>query len=226
MWNCRVVIEDFLTTRLPLSTWIWLNSLHYNYHIHPNHEKLGKSCTIGIVFALLILLFSPSHSNADMPAGGLQQRMGNYDVSVKTDPLQPRTDTTIKILIAISAINGDDVSGIPVDITIAGDGSMLSSLDRPIAVPYGHYTYQYKFEKPGVYSLIVDIYDIYFTGRQVSFTFPIEVKSTFFGFWGVSDMMGYILVSLIVIVVPTIFAIIIWQKHKTRLRNILQDDKK
>jgi hypothetical protein len=72
----------------------------------------------------------------------------------------------------------------------------------------------------------VDIYDIYFTGRQFSFTFPIEVKSTFFGFWGVSDMMGYILVSLIVIVVPTIFAIIIWQKHKTRLRNILQDDEK
>lgn len=226
MWNCGVVIEYFSTTRLPLCTWIWLNSLHHNYHIHPNHEMLGKSCTIGIVFGLLILLFSPSHSNADMPLGGLQQRIGNYDVSVKTDPLQPRTDTTVKILMVITAINGDDVTGIPVDITIAGDGSLLSSLDRLIAVPYEHYTYQYKFEKPGVYSLVVDIYDIYFTGRQVSFIFPIEVKSTFFGFWGVSDMMGYVLVSLIVIIVSIIFAIIIWQKHKTRLRSILHDDKK
>jgi hypothetical protein len=39
-------------------------------------------------------------------------------------------------------------------------------------------------------------------------------------------MMGYVLVSLIVIIVSIIFAIIIWQKHKTRLRSILHDDKK
>ena len=154
-----------------------------------------KTCTIGIAFGLLILLFSPSYSYADMPMGGLQQRIGNYDVSVKTDPQQPQAGTTVKILMAIAAINGDDISGIPVDITIADDGSVLSSLNRPIAVPYGHYTYQYKFEKPGVYSLVVDIYDIYFTGRQVSFTFPIEVKSTFLGLWGISGTIGNILVS-------------------------------
>jgi hypothetical protein len=157
-----------------------------------------------------------------MPMGGLQQRIGDYDVSVKTNPPQPEVGTPVKILIAIAAINGDDISGIPVDITIKGDGSVLSGLDRPIAVPYGHYTYQYKFEKPGIYSLVIDIYDIYFTGRQVSFTFPIEVKSTFFGLWGSSDTMGYVLIPSIVVIVSIILAFIIWQKHKTKLN----DDKK
>jgi len=99
-------------------------------------------------------------------------------------------------------------------------------LNRPIAVPNGHYTYQYEFEKPGVYSLVVDIYDIYFTGRQVSFTFPIEVKSTFFGLWGVSDIMGYILVTSIVITVLAILAFIIWQKRKTKLKSIPHDDRR
>jgi hypothetical protein len=225
MGNCKPVIEDFLTICVTLRVWAWLNSLHHNNHIHYDHEKLASTSTIGIVSGLLILLFSPSESNADMPMGGLQQRIGNYDVNVKTDPSQPQAGSTVKILMAIAAINGDDISGIPVDITIRGDGSVLSGLNRPIAVPYGHYTYQYKFEKPGIYSLVVDIYDIYFTGRQVSFTFPIEVKSTFFGLWGASGMMGYVMVPSIVIIVSTILALIIWRKHKAKLKSIPHDDK-
>jgi hypothetical protein len=226
MRNNKGLIEDFMTVCLSLRVWTWLNSLHYNYHIHLDHEKLAETYTVGIVSGLLILLFSPADSNADMPVGGLQQRIGNYDVSVKTDAPQPQTGITVKILIAIAAVNGDDISGIPVDITIKDDGSILSGLNRPIAVPYGHYTYQYKFEKPGTYSLVVDVFDIYFTGRQVSFTFPIEVKSSFFGLWGAFDMMGYILVPSIVIILSTILAFILWQKHKTKLRSIPHDDKK
>lgn len=226
MGNCKLVIENFLTICISIRVWTWRNSLHHNCHIHDDHEKLARTCTVGIVSGLLILLFSPSDSNADMPMGGLQQRIGNYDVSVKTDPPQPQTGTTVKILMAIAAVNGEDISGIPADITIKGDGSVLSGLNRPIAIPYGHYTYQYKFEKPGIYSLVVDIYDIYFTGRQVSFTFPIEVKSTFFGLWGASDVMGYILVPSIVIIVSTVLALIIWQKHKTKLKSIPHDDKR
>lgn len=179
---------------------------------------------VGILSGLLILLLSPSDSNGDIPTGGLQQRIGNYDVSERTDPLEPHSGETVKILIAIAAVDGDDISGIPVDITVKDDGSVLSGLDRPIAVPYGHYTYQYKFEKPGIYSLVVDIYDIYFTGRQVSFVFPIEVKSTFFGLWDASNLMGYILVPSIVIIASTI--LIIRQKQKTKLKSIPHDSKR
>lgn len=226
MWNHKAIIDNFLILHSSLYVWTWLKALHYDYHINYNHQKLAMTCTVGIVSGLLILLFSPSDSNADVPAGGLQQRIGNYDVSVKTDPLQPQAGTAVKINMTIAAINGDDISGIPVDITIKGDGNTLSGLNRPIAVPSGHYTYQYKFEKPGIYSLDVEIYDIYFTGRQVSFTFPIEVKDTFFGLWGPSDMVGYILVPLIVIIVSTILARTIWQNHKTKLKYISHDDRK
>lgn len=224
MRNCKPLIEDFLTISTSLSAWAWLNSSYHDYLIHYDRKRLARISTAGIVFGLLFLLFSPSDSKADMPMGGLQQKIGNYDVSVKTDPPQPQTGATVKILMAIGAINGDDISGIPVDITIKDDGSVLSGLNRPIAVPNGHYTYQYEFEKPGVYSLVVDIYDIYFTGRQVSFTFPIEVKSTFFGLWGVSDTMGYILVTSIVITVLAILAFVTWQKRKTKLKSIPHDD--
>ncbi|MGH9978081.1 MAG: hypothetical protein ACRD8Z_19935, partial [Nitrososphaeraceae archaeon] len=148
-----------MTISISLCAWTWLNSPNHDYLIHYDRKRLARTSTVGIVFGLLFLLFSPSDSKADMPMGGLQQRIGNYDVSVKTDPAQPQTGATVKILMAIAAINGDDISGIPVDITIKDDGSVLSGLNRPIAVPYGHYTYQYEFEKPGVYSLVVDIYD-------------------------------------------------------------------
>jgi hypothetical protein len=226
MRNCKPLIEDFLTISTSLSAWTWLNSSYHDYLIHYDRKRLARISTAGIVFGLLFLLFSTSDSKADMPMGGLQQKIGNYDVSVKTDPPQPQTGATVKILLAIGAINGDDISGIPVDITIKDDGSVLSGLNRPIAVPNGHYTYQYEFEKPGVYSLVVDIYDIYFTGRQVSFTFPIEVKSTFFGLWGVSDIMGYILVTSIVITVLAILAFIKWHKRKTKLKSIPHDDRR
>jgi hypothetical protein len=181
---------------------------------------------VGILSGLLILLLSPSDSNADMPTGGLRQTIGNYEVSIRTDPLQPQTGDTVKILVAIVAVNGQDISGVPVDITVKDDGSVLTSLDRPVAVPYGHYTYQYKFEKSGIYGLVVDVYDIYFTSRQVSFVFPIEVKSTFFGLGGSSYMMGYIIVPLVAIVVSTILVLILRQRYKTKLKDIPPDNKK
>ena len=226
MRDCKLSIQNFLANSLSLHAWTWLRSIHHNYYIHRDHEKHVRAWTVGIVFGFSILLFSPSYSSADMPMGGLKQRIGNYEVSVKTDPQQPEAGTSVKILLTIAAVNGGDISGIPVDLTIKGDGTVLSDLDRPIAVPYGHYTYQYKFENPGTYSLVIDIYDIYFTGRQVPFTFPIEVKSTFFGLRGPSDMVVYFLLPLIVIIVSIILALILWQKRKTKLGSILHDDKR
>jgi hypothetical protein len=224
MGNHVAVIENFLILDSSPYIWTWVRSLYYDDHFHYDYQKLVVSCTAGIVSGLLILLLSPSDSNADMLTGGLQQSIGNYDVRVETDPPQPQKGTNVKIFITIAAINGDDISGIPVDIAIKDDGDTLSGLNRPVAVPSGHYIYQYKFEKPGIYSLDFEIYDIYFTGRQVSFTFPIEVKDTFLGLSGPSDMVGYILVPLIVIIVSTILARIIWQNHKTKLRHVPHHD--
>jgi hypothetical protein len=225
MRNCKSVIENFFTICPYLHVWSWLDSLYYNCHMHHDRRFAG-TCTVGIISGLLILLISPSDSNGDIPTGGLQQRIGNYDVSIRTDPLEPHSGETVKILVAIAAVDGDDISGIPVDITVKDDGSVLSGLDRPIAVPYGHYTYQYKYEKPGMYSLVVDVYDIYFTGRQVSFVFPIEVKSTFFGLRDASNLMGYILVPSIVIIASTILVLSIRKRHKTKLKSIPHDNKR
>ena len=226
MGDCKSVIENFFTMCLSLHALSWLSSLHHGCPTHYDY-RLARICTVAILWGSLILLFAPSDSNGDMPTAGLQQRIGNYDVSVRTDPSEPQAGTAVKILLSIAAFNGEDISGIPVDITIKDGGSTLSGLNRPVAVPSGHYTYQYKFEKAGIYSLVVDIYDIYFTGRQVSFIFPIEVKSTFFGLWNASDMMmDYILITSIVIIVSTILALIIRQKNKAKLKSITHDSKR
>ena len=218
MGECKSIIENFFA---------FCPYLHVRSRLHIHYDRrLARTCVVGILSGLLILLLSPSDSNGDMPTGGLRQTIGNYEVSIRTDPLQPQTGETVKILVTIAAVNGEDISGIPVDITVKDDGSVLTGLDRPVAVPYGHYTYQYKFEKPGIYGLVVDVYDIYFTSRQVSFVFPIEVKSTFFGIWGTSDMMGYILMPLIVIIVSIILALILRQKHKSKLKSIPSDNKR
>jgi hypothetical protein len=218
MGNCKSVFGNFFTVYPYLHVWSWL-------HIH-NDRRLARTCIVGILTGLLILLLSPSDSKGDMPTGGLRQTIGNYEVSIRTDPLQPQTGETVKILVSIAAVNGEDISGIPVDITVKDDGSVLTGLDRPVAVPYGHYTYQYKFEKSRVFGLVVDVYDIYFTGRQVSFVFPIEVKSTFFGLGGSSDMMGYIIVPLGVIIVSTILVLILRKRHKTKLKGIPPNNKR
>jgi hypothetical protein len=226
MWYHKAVVQNKLNLLFSRSLWTCLKPIRYDYRINYDHQNLGVTCTVGIVSVILFLLLSPSHSYADMPAGGIQQRIGNFDVSVETDPALPHTNTTVKILITIAAANGDDISGIPVDISIKDDGNTLSGLNRPVAIPSGHYVYQYDFEKPGIYSLDIEVYDIYFTGSQVSFTFPIEVKDTFFGFWGSLNMVGYILVPSIVIIVSTILVRIIWQNHKSKLRRIPHDDVK
>lgn len=226
MGSCKSVIENFFTMCLSLHALSSLRSLHHGCPTHYDY-RLARICTVVILLGSLILLFSPSDSSGDMPTSGLQQRIGNYDVSVRTDPSEPQAGTAVKILLSIAAFDGEDISGIPVDITIKDGGSTLSGLDRPIAVPSGHYTYQYKFEKAGIYSLVVDIYDIYFTGRQVSFIFPIEVKSNFFGLWNTSDMMmDYILIASIVIIVSTILSLIIRQKNKAKLKSITHDNKR
>jgi hypothetical protein len=217
IFNCKIV-NGSLCRRLFSFALVNPNILYYFCNVFSNKKKFEKVCTIGVVFGCLLLIFTPAQSDADMPGGALQQRIGNYDVGVKTDPQQPRSGTNVNILLAIASVNGDDISGLPVDITISKDGSVLSKLDRPVAVPYGHYTYHYKFEKPGIYSLDLDIYDIYFTGRQVSFTFPINVQDSLFDFGGGSPMVMSFVIAAIIVIVATSCGFILWHRRVSRLR--------
>jgi hypothetical protein len=219
MENYKVAIMELMTMTYAL---VVPNSISWRRNIFSEREKIYA---MAAALGFLILIFSPAQADADMPAGGFQQRIGNYDVSVKTDSPQPQTDTRVSILITVNAIYGDEISGVPMDISIVGEEGVLASLDRPVAVN-GHYTYQHTFEKPGIYSLDLAIYDIYFTGRQVEFTFPVEVQSSLFGLWYASEMPVGIIVISSIIVVPTAFGVVVWRRHKAKLRNMPQDDKR
>ena len=142
--------------------------------------------TIIIFIILLIILRSSTfflhQASADSLQNAIQQRIGNYDFQVKTDPKVPIAGQNTHILLRISSVNGDELVDLPIIITISKDGAKLQ-LSQPILVPYGHYTYDYIFRQPGLYTLDIDINDYSYSNQNITFTFPINVANSFTGYF-------------------------------------------
>ena len=152
---------------------------------------------------------------ADSIKGSIRQNIGNYNMEMKTDPSNPVATQNAKILLRIGSINGDDLVDLPILIRISHDGHNLTKTD-PILVPYGHYIYNYIFQKPGIYTLNVDINNDYYSGQNISFTFPVNVNGPFlfFPYINLSSSSGIIMVGIII--ATAIIVIVIYMA--TRLR--------
>jgi len=111
---------------------------------------------------------------ADSLKNAYVQRIGNYQMEVKTDPITPIVGQKSKVIIRIGSIDGQDLVDTPILIRILRDNNEVAHTD-PIFVPYGHYTYEYIFQNEAVYALFVDVNDTIGTGDTVSFEFPIRV---------------------------------------------------
>ena len=147
---------------------------------------LDRSCNwdLLVIFGLLILLimsFSTySQVLADPLKNAVQQRIGNYDFQIKTDPKVPIAGQNTHIMFRISSVNGDDLVDLPIVIRLSKGGIELEHTN-PILIPYGHYTYSQTFKQPGIYSLNVDINDDPYSNQNITFTFPIDVSSSLLG---------------------------------------------
>ena len=186
-----------------------------------NHDH----CTITFILFLLFLFLPlamtltfplPSVFSDSLTGGALTQRIGNFDVELKTVPEKPLAGEKTKMFLRIGTINGDDVVDMPITIKLAKQGEQIDRTNR-IVVPDGHYTHTFQFPESGIYGIDIEIQNYYAMGetesssslpssqsraQSILFTFPIEVYSkSVFGF---SDFEIALIIGAVVVVASAI----------------------
>jgi len=138
--------------------------------------------TLITVAILLITPFFLVQCFADQLTNALQQRIGNYDIQMKTEPNIPIANETANITLRIASVNGDEIVDLPVIIRITKDNVVLSN-STPIFIQYGHYTFSYKFPQAGIYAMNVVIQNDPSSNQDIIFTFPLNISEGFVGFF-------------------------------------------
>jgi hypothetical protein len=163
---------------------------------------------------------------ADTRLGAVHQRIGNYNVEMRMDPLiTVAGDHNTRILLKISTVGAGDTIVLPIAIKISKAGSELTRTN-PILAPFGHYSYQYTFREPGIYALDVSICDISFSNQNVTFTFPIKVHTLFSKFFSLSSPFSSSLLAngpVLVAIASSggiVVGIILARRRKSREKNI------
>jgi len=144
------------------------------------------------------------------------EKIGNYYVQVATDPEIPTTGQNVKIMLRISSNDGTELSDVPISISITKNGQEIDKIPQ-IVVTGGHYELNYKFLEQGNYVFYIDVNDIYFTGKTITYIFNISTLNPF----------GYIFYSLITfaVVTPLVVITIIYITNKRRRKKQLSESK-
>jgi hypothetical protein len=161
-------------------------------------------------------MFTLTQAYADSLRNALPQRIGNYNVEMKTDPTTPISGQNAKIFLKISSVNTDDLVDLPIIINISKDGSRQETT-HPIFVPYGHYTDEFNFKEPGIYALDVTILDDVYTGQNLTVTFPITVVTPLLGY---SSSSSVPFIATIVIIVSTSGVILIYKRKRRAAKRV------
>ena len=175
------------------------------YRNSNNLLGLYASMTSLLLFLLLVsmTLVEQRVVFADTIKGAIRQRIGNYDMEMKTLPQNPVVNTNSKIQLRVGSVEGDELVDIPIVIRISKGGSELTRTN-PISVTYGHFTFPYTFNQSGIYSLDVDVYDTSYNSQNITFTFPITVVNQFMSFFTPSESLNAVDVVIVLIVVSII----------------------
>lgn len=175
-----------------------------------------------------LLLFSvsfPLRAYADILTNAITQRIGNYNIDMKTDPPNPLAGQATKILFKISTVNGEDLVDQPIMINISKDG-VREETTHPIFVPYGHYTHEFVFKESGVYALDIAILNDPNTGENITFDFPLHVYSLFGEYFAFSPAspsslpIGYD----IIIAITAVSGVVVFLKIRNKGRKRVQHD--
>lgn len=147
------------------------------------------------------------------------QQNENYVVDLFVNPSRPLVDRDINFTLEIKSKAGDALIELPVAPYIMKDGKpVLSNPNNYTLVRQQHYDFDHKFNESGVYALIVDIKDIFYTLDIASFTFEIVVDGPVLD--RIFKQIGnyyYIFISIIIILV--ILALINYRKRKITLKD-------
>jgi hypothetical protein len=137
--------------------------------------------------------FHPAYSDS-MSGSALSQRIGSFDVELKTMPSTPVAGDRTNIFLRIGTIDGNDAIDTPITIRVAKQGEEVHK-SNIIFIPNGHYTYPYRFAESGIYGIYILIHDssaigqsrtssissssypMSSQGQDILFTFPLNVDS-------------------------------------------------
>ena len=177
---------------------------------------ISKRLSFIIIFSLCIGLLvyssgilSIKEAYSHQLFNSASQRIGHYYVQVATDPEIPTTGQTSKIMMRVSIDQDMEVSDVPVSIRITKNNVEVDRIPQ-IVITNGHHEFDYKFLESGNYVFFVDLMDLYFTGKTITYTFNLSTLNPF----------GYIFFSLIAFASTTPFVIIgiIYFKNKKAKR--------
>jgi hypothetical protein len=172
-----------------------------------------------MIICIINTMFTLTQAYADSLRNALPQRIGNYNVEMKTDPTTPISGQNAKIFLKISSVNTDDLVDLPIIINISKDG-FRQETTHPIFVPYGHYTDEFIFKEPGIYSLDVIILDDVYTGQNLTVTFPITVTTPLLGYFSHPSSSSVPFIATIVIIASTSGVILIYKRKRRAAKRV------
>jgi len=117
-------------------------------------------------------------AHADILTNAATQRIGNYNIYMKTVPPNPIAGQNTQILFEISKVNGEQLIDQPIAINISKEG-IREQTTHPVFLPYGHYSHEFVFKQSGIYALDINILNDPDTGENITFTFPVRIYDPF-----------------------------------------------
>ena len=153
--------------------------------------------------------------SADLLSNSLRQRIGDYDIQINTVPAVPISGHDIRINIRISSVSNIPITDTPIVIRIS-DGKHELIETHPVFLSSGHYSYNYKFDRAGIFLVSVDILDnisILYSSNSNStliFDFPIHISEPF---WA---QMGSLIIPITVLgaVIGVVVTLVLFRKFK------------
>lgn len=122
--------------------------------------------------------------SADLLSNSLQQRIGDYDVRINTIPMTPISGKDTRINIMMTTVSNNPIIDTPITIRISNEREELIR-SQPILLSNGHQSYNYNFDKSGLFLLSIDILENPLAGdsnesnKMLTFDFPIRVSEPF-----------------------------------------------
>jgi hypothetical protein len=139
---------------------------------------------IAIVILTIFLWFSFHPALADPLSNSLRQRIGDYDIQISTLPTVPISEKETIINIMITTVSNMPVTDTPIVIRISDENNELIRT-QPILLSGGHYSYDHKFNKSGIFLFSIDVLDNLVVGNSIDsnneliFDFPIRVSEPY-----------------------------------------------
>jgi hypothetical protein len=157
-------------------------------------------------------------AHADILTNAATQRIGNYNIYMKTVPPNPIAGQNTQILFEISTVNGEQLIDQPIAINISKEG-IREETTHPVFVPYGHYQHEFVFKQPGIYALDISVLNDPDTGENITFTFPVRIYDQFGEYFAFSPSSSYSLPVGYTVSIIASASVVVIVVVSTKLRN-------